>query len=113
MLADNLIFDQMQVLADGGAIYSNGLTGSSLANGEQIIRIPTTDGGSPIIAYTISVVGGATITVTGQAILTLSGTHTYYGVLEGLTSRDSYTLQVAAVNVAGQSSPVVVTVKPT
>src|SRR6185437_463224 len=35
-ISDNLIYDQMQLLADGGAIYTNGLTGSSMSNGEKI-----------------------------------------------------------------------------
>jgi Fibronectin type III domain len=37
VVADNLIFDHMQLLADGGAIYTQGLTGPSLADGEKII----------------------------------------------------------------------------
>jgi Fibronectin type III domain len=37
VVADNLIFDHMQLLADGGAIYTQGLTGPSLAEGEKII----------------------------------------------------------------------------
>ena len=36
VVADNLIENPMQMLADGGAIYTQGITGSSLANGEQI-----------------------------------------------------------------------------
>ncbi|HTV62796.1 MAG TPA: fibronectin type III domain-containing protein [Verrucomicrobiae bacterium] len=34
---DNLIFDHMQLLADGGGIYTQGLTGPSLAEGEKLI----------------------------------------------------------------------------
>ena len=37
IVADNLIFDHMQLLADGGAIYTQGLTGPALATGEKII----------------------------------------------------------------------------
>ncbi|MBU6411297.1 MAG: right-handed parallel beta-helix repeat-containing protein, partial [Verrucomicrobia bacterium] len=37
VVAGNLIFDHLQLLADGGAIYTQGLTGPSLANGEKII----------------------------------------------------------------------------
>lgn len=37
VVANNLIFDHMQLLADGGAIYTQGLTGPSLAEGEKII----------------------------------------------------------------------------
>jgi hypothetical protein len=36
VVADNLIENPMQMLADGGAIYTQGLTGTSLADGEQI-----------------------------------------------------------------------------
>jgi hypothetical protein len=35
-IADNLIEDPMQMLSDGGAIYTQGITGSSLANGEHV-----------------------------------------------------------------------------
>jgi hypothetical protein len=35
-VADNLIFDHMQVLNDGGAIYTQGITGTSLADGEHV-----------------------------------------------------------------------------
>lgn len=37
LVADNLIFDHMQLLADGGGIYTQGLTGPSLAQGEKIV----------------------------------------------------------------------------
>jgi len=37
LVANNLIFDHMQLLADGGGIYTQGLTGSSLANGEKLM----------------------------------------------------------------------------
>jgi hypothetical protein len=36
VIANNLIFDQMQVLVDGGGIYTNGIEGSSIANAELI-----------------------------------------------------------------------------
>ncbi len=37
MVANNLIFDHMMLLADGGGIYTQGLTGPDLANGEKLI----------------------------------------------------------------------------
>ena len=37
VVADNLIFDHMQLWADGGAIYTQGPTGPSLAEGEKIL----------------------------------------------------------------------------
>lgn len=36
VVADNLIFDHMRLLADGGGIYTQGLTGPSLAEGEKV-----------------------------------------------------------------------------
>ena len=36
VISDNLIENPMQELADGGAIYTQGITGSSLADGEQV-----------------------------------------------------------------------------
>jgi hypothetical protein len=35
-VSDNLIFDYMQLLDDGGGIYTQGITGSSLADGEKV-----------------------------------------------------------------------------
>jgi hypothetical protein len=35
-LTDNLIYDHMSLLSDGGAIYTNGITGTSLATGEHL-----------------------------------------------------------------------------
>lgn len=35
-VSDNLIFNHMQILADGGAIYTQGITGTSLSNGEHV-----------------------------------------------------------------------------
>ncbi|HEY3915594.1 MAG TPA: fibronectin type III domain-containing protein [Verrucomicrobiae bacterium] len=37
LVEDNLIFDHMQLLCDGGGIYTQGLTGPSLAEGEKLI----------------------------------------------------------------------------
>ena len=35
-IANNLIFDHMSLLNDGGGIYTQGITGTSLANGEKV-----------------------------------------------------------------------------
>ncbi|MFG2372698.1 fibronectin type III domain-containing protein [Streptomyces sp. NPDC048504] len=35
-VSDNLIFDYMQMLDDGGGIYTQGLTGTSMADGEKV-----------------------------------------------------------------------------
>ncbi|HTR40832.1 MAG TPA: fibronectin type III domain-containing protein [Pseudomonadales bacterium] len=37
LVEENLIFDHMQLLCDGGAIYTQGLTGPSLAHGEKLL----------------------------------------------------------------------------
>jgi hypothetical protein len=37
LVEDNLIFDHMQLLCDGGGIYTQGHTGPSLADGEKLI----------------------------------------------------------------------------
>jgi Right handed beta helix region len=36
IVSDNLIYDYMQTLVDGGGIYTQGLTGTSMANGEKV-----------------------------------------------------------------------------
>ena len=36
LVADNLIFDYMSMLDDGGGIYTQGITGDSLADGEKV-----------------------------------------------------------------------------
>jgi len=35
-VSNNLIFDHMQLLNDGGGVYTQGITGNSLANGEHV-----------------------------------------------------------------------------
>jgi len=37
VIEDNLIYDFVQTLSDGGGVYTLGLTGTSMANGEKII----------------------------------------------------------------------------
>jgi hypothetical protein len=67
-LDHNLFFDFMQTLDDGGAIYTNGITGSSLANGQKEIgnlayNGHNTKGGH--IYYTDN--GASYITIDGNA----------------------------------------------
>src|SRR6266545_3646880 len=74
-------------------------------NGRVTVRfvLPSSNGGSPIISYTIRG-GGMTVVVTGRTILVLTGgTHFHYGVVEGLTNGQSYSFTVTAQNVAGSS----------
>jgi hypothetical protein len=37
VVEDNLIYDFVQTMSDGGGVYTQGLTGTSMANGEQIV----------------------------------------------------------------------------
>jgi hypothetical protein len=37
VVSDNLIFDYLQMLDDGGGVYTQGITGSSLDNGEKVV----------------------------------------------------------------------------
>src|SRR6266542_2443498 len=74
-------------------------------NGRVTVRfvLPSSNGGSPIISFTIRC-GGMTVVVTGRTILVLTGgTHFHYGVVEGLTNGQSYSFTVTAQNVAGSS----------
>ena len=66
-------------------------------------QLPTSTGGSPLIAFTFTAIpGGRKVTLTGRTVLTLSGTHTIFGVVDGLQSGQSYQFDVAAVTVAGE-----------
>jgi len=52
-VANNLIFNHMQLLADGGAIYTQGITGTSLDDGEKVTGNVTYDPwGSGHMIYT-------------------------------------------------------------
>ena len=66
-ISNNLIFDHMSVLNDGGAIYTQGITGSSLANGEHVSGNDIHDQtGSGHVIYTDN---GCTFeTITGNAV---------------------------------------------
>jgi hypothetical protein len=67
-LSNNLIFNHMSLLGDGGAIYTNGITGDSLANGEHVTGNvihdqQNTTGGH--VLYTDN--GASYVTITGNA----------------------------------------------
>ena len=68
----------------------------------------------PILAYVFTVnPGGKKLTFTGRSALTLGGAHTTFVVIEGLENGKRYTVDVAAVNPAGEgehasSKPVLV-----
>jgi Fibronectin type III domain/Right handed beta helix region len=68
-----------------------------------------TDGGSPILSYTItSNPGNRSVTVGGAKALTLGTTHTTFDVVDGLSNGTPYTFTVVANNAAG-ASPAAVT----
>jgi hypothetical protein len=64
LVSDNLISDPMQYLADGGAIYTQGITGTSLADGEHLT-------GNVILGSLDH--GHALYTDNGATFVTLSG----------------------------------------
>jgi hypothetical protein len=64
LIADNLIFHHMQVLRDGGAVYTNGPQGTSLANGLTISGNVAYDDHALNDYYTDE--GGAYITISGN-----------------------------------------------
>jgi hypothetical protein len=66
---DNLIYDHMSVLADGGGIYTNGITGSSLATGETLT--------GNLIHDQISPTGHGLYTDNGASYITISGNAEY------------------------------------
>ncbi len=66
-LSNNLIFNHMQLLNDGAGIYTNGITGSSLSNGEHITGNVIHDQmGAGHVIYTDN--GATDVTITGNGI---------------------------------------------
>ncbi len=66
VIDDNLIYDYLQVLSDGGGIYTQGVTGSSMKDGERVVgnvihdqldwgHALYTDNGATFITYTDNV----------------------------------------------------------
>jgi fibronectin type III domain protein/parallel beta helix pectate lyase-like protein/glycosyl hydrolase family 141 len=68
-VTDNLIFDHMLVLSDGAGVYTNGITGSSLASGEHITGNVIHDQAGP---------GNAIYTDNGAAYLTITDNVLYH-----------------------------------
>ncbi|GAA1984533.1 right-handed parallel beta-helix repeat-containing protein [Catenulispora subtropica] len=66
-ISNNLIFDHMSLLNDGGAIYTQGITGTSLATGEHVTgNLIHDQTGSGHVIYTDN---GCTFeTITGNAV---------------------------------------------
>jgi len=66
---DNLIYDHMNVLGDGGGIYTNGITGSTLANGEHLT--------GNLIYDQVSTAGHGIYTDNGASYITITGNAEY------------------------------------
>ncbi len=67
-IADNVIFDHVQSLSDGGAVYNNGIVGTTLADGEKITGNVVRDQfGSGKGLYTDN--ASAYVTISGNAIV--------------------------------------------
>ncbi len=68
LIARNLIFDHLQILADGGGIYTQGITGPDLAGGEQVIgNVVRAQYGSGHAIYSDN--GSCNMTVAGNVML--------------------------------------------
>jgi hypothetical protein len=96
VVADNRIFQFMLVLADGGGIYTQGLTGPDLARGEKVTGNVITDQlGSGHGIYTDN--GSCNITVSGNVMFHLNHDNwgsrhaDYYNGADGKT-RDPLTI---------------------
>jgi hypothetical protein len=68
-VSDNLIFEHMLLLSDGAGVYTNGITGPSLAAGEHITGNVIHDQAGP---------GNAIYTDNGAAYLTITGNVLYH-----------------------------------
>jgi hypothetical protein len=63
---------------------------------------PADDGGSPVLAYAVTVnPGGRKVVFTGRKFLVLASNHMTFDVVDGLEDGKTYTFDVAAVNMAG------------
>lgn len=68
VISDNLIHDEMLVLSDGGGIYTQGLTGKSLADGERVTgNVVSNQWSSGHAIYTDN--GSSMITISGNVMI--------------------------------------------
>ena len=85
---DNLIYNYMLTLNDGGAIYTNGITGTSLATGEHITG-NVIHNGTATAGHTLYTDNGASyITISGNAEYSIGSNawgsnHTNYTLNDG------------------------------
>ncbi|WP_207925977.1 right-handed parallel beta-helix repeat-containing protein [Actinocrispum wychmicini] len=93
-IADNLIFNHMATLNDGGAIYTQGLTGTALANGEKVTgNVIHDQTGKGHVIYTDN---GCTFeTITGNGIYNTGPANawgsTHHNYLPGATTTNDPT----------------------
>ena len=85
---DNLIYDHMSVLSDGGGIYTNGITGTSLATGEHLSGNVVHDQAATAGHGLYTDNGASYITITGNAEYNINTTvwgsnHTNYTLNNG------------------------------
>ncbi|HTA95514.1 MAG TPA: right-handed parallel beta-helix repeat-containing protein, partial [Verrucomicrobiae bacterium] len=79
----------------------------SIGDGMATIHFapPDNDGGSPVLAYAVTVnPGGRKVMFTGRKVLVLGGRHVTFDVVDGLENGKTYTFDVAAVNSAGEGA---------
>ncbi|HEY3867281.1 MAG TPA: right-handed parallel beta-helix repeat-containing protein [Actinocrinis sp.] len=69
VISDNLIYDLMETLGDGGGIYTNGITGGSLADGEQVT--------GNLVHDSVSTAGHEIYTDNGASYITITGNGEY------------------------------------
>jgi Right handed beta helix region/Fibronectin type III domain/Protein of unknown function (DUF1565) len=75
----------------------------------QLPRAERGEAESPVLAYAVTVnPGGRKVLFTGRNVVVLEGRHVTFNVVDGLTSGSTYTFSVAAVNNAGEGTPVTV-----
>jgi hypothetical protein len=75
-----------------------------VADGKASVHFmaPEDDGGSPILAYQLSVSpGDQKVMITGRGVISLAGRHQMFYVIDGLEDGKEYTFLLAGVNSAG------------
>jgi Fibronectin type III domain len=71
-------------------------------------RAPASDGGSPVTAYSVTLLpGGRRWVFTGRSLLVLGGRHTTFEVISGVEPGRTYTVALAAINAAGAGPAIV------
>ncbi len=69
-------------------------------------QAPEQNSGAPITAFLLTAQpGGKQVRLTGRGIITLDARHSTFGVIDGLESGTTYTIEVQAVNEAGSGPP--------